>query len=140
MTPRQIELVENSWDFVVMNSNEAGINFYNRLFEIDPSLRALFKEDIKSQSQKLIALITFAVHKLHNFNEIISDVKALGLRHRRYEVKPEYYATVAEALLWTLEKGLGSQWTQEMKEAWVTLYTILSKTMIEAASEEKVAI
>jgi len=138
MTTKQIELVENSWDFVLMNTTEAGIIFYNRLFEIDPSLRNLFKGDIKSQSQKLISLITFAVHKLNSLDEILTDVKALGMRHNKYNVKEEHYATVAQALLWTLEKGLGNQWNEELKNAWVTLYTVLSKTMIEAAKEEKV--
>ena len=138
MTPKQIELVENSWDFVLMNTTEAGIIFYNRLFEIDPSLRTLFKGDIKSQSQKLVSLITFAVHKLNSLDEILSDVKALGMRHNKYHVKEEHYATVAQALLWTLEKGLGDRWNEELKNAWVTLYTVLSKTMIAAAKEEKV--
>lgn len=140
MTPRQIELVENSWDFILMNTNEAGIIFYNRLFEIDPSLKSLFKEDIKSQSQKLVSLITFAVHKLSNFSEIISDVRALGMRHRTYKVKPEYYQTVGKALLSTLEKGLGDQWNRETKEAWATLYDTLSQIMIEASREEKAAV
>ena len=140
MTPRQIELVENSWDFVLTNTAEGGVIFYDKLFELDPSLRSLFKDDIKLQSQKLISLITFAVHKLNSLEEIISDVKALGARHRGYQVKPEYYLTVAEALLWTLGKGLGNQWNEELKEAWVTLYTRLSNTMIEAAKEEKVVI
>ncbi|GHN02191.1 hemoglobin [Cytophagales bacterium WSM2-2] len=139
MTPRQIELVENSWDYVLMNTAEAGIIFYNKLFELDPSLRAMFKEDIKSQSQKLVSLITFAVHKLNTLDEIISDVKALGARHKGYKVKPAHYTTVAEALLWTLGQGLGEQWTEEVKEAWVSLYTVLSKTMIEAAEEKVVA-
>lgn len=140
MTQRQIDLVESSWDFILTNTNEAGMIFYEKLFEIDPNLRPLFKADIKAQSQKLISLLTFAVHKLNNFNEIVTDVKALGQRHKNYQVKPEHYNTVAEALLWTLEKGLGEQWDEEMKEAWVTLYQTISKVMIEAANEEKVKV
>ncbi|GHN02421.1 hemoglobin [Cytophagales bacterium WSM2-2] len=132
MTPKQIELIEDSWDFILMNTDEAGIIFYKRLFELNPALRPLFKEDIKSQAQKLVSLITFAVHKLNNFNEIVSDVKALGLRHKGYKVKPEYYITVAEALLWTLESGLGNEWNEEVKEAWIKLYETLSKIMLEA--------
>jgi hemoglobin-like flavoprotein len=132
MTPKQIELVENSWDFILLNTQEAGVIFYGKLFELDPSLKALFKEDIKSQSQKLVALITFAVHKLNNINDIVADVKALGQRHKKYNVQPAHYATVATALLWTLEAGLKEQWNDELKSAWVAVYTILSNTMIEA--------
>lgn len=139
MTKRQIELVENSWDYVLLNTADAGSLFYGRLFESDPSLRALFSTDIAAQSQKLISLITFAVHKLHSLEEIISDVKALGTRHKGYKVKPEYYATVGVALLWTLEKGLGDQWNEETSQAWEILYATLSKVMIDASTEELVA-
>jgi len=135
LTARQIELVENSWDFVILNTKEAGEIFYGRLFTLDPSLRPLFKGDIQAQAERLIAMISFAVHKLNTISEIVADVKSLGVRHKNYNVKPEHYSTVAEALLWTLEKGLGSQWTDETKTAWITVYTILSKTMIDAANE-----
>jgi nitric oxide dioxygenase len=136
MTERQIQLVENSWDFIILNTSEAGELFYGRLFQIDPELRKLFKDDNSAQAKKLVNMITFVVHKLGNLDEIVKDVVALGERHAGYHVKPEYYGTVANALLWTLEKALGDQWNEEMKEAWVTAYTILSTTMIKAAAEK----
>jgi nitric oxide dioxygenase len=137
MTSRQIELVENSWEFILRNTNDAGAIFYSRLFEINPTLRTLFKEDIESQAQKLVSLITFAVHKLYNLEEILDDVKALGARHAKYNVKSEHYASVANALLWTLEKSLNAQWTEEMEDAWISVYNTLSKTMIDAAEDAR---
>ena len=89
MTPKQIDLIENSWDFVILNTEDAGQKFYTRLFEIDPSLRTLFPADMREQAQKLIALITFAVHKLNTLESIVKDVQALGVRHKGYHVKPE---------------------------------------------------
>ncbi len=132
LTSHQIKLVESSWDYILINSKEAGTIFYEKLFSIAPELRELFKGDINSQSQKLISLITFAVHKLNNFNEIVSDVIALGIRHKGYKVKPEHFPIVGEALLWTLGKGLGDRWNEETKLAWATTYNTLAKTMIEA--------
>lgn len=132
MTPKQIELIEQSWDFVLLNSSEVGMHFYDLLFQLDPNLRPLFKQDIKSQSQKLVSLITFAVRKINNLNSILADVEALGVRHKNYNVKSEHYATVAAALLRTLEKCMGNKWNGELKQAWVELYTTLSKIMIDA--------
>ena len=140
MTPKQIENVERTWDFVVLNTTEAGKIFYNRLFEIDPKLRSLFKDNMESQEQKLISMITFVVHKLNNLNDVVKDVKALGERHKNYKVLPEYYNTVGAALLRTLEQALGPKWNDEVREAWTKAYTILSSTMIEAAAaKSKVA-
>jgi hemoglobin-like flavoprotein len=50
-------------------------------------------------------------------------------------VKPEYYATVAEALLWTLGEGLGDDFTPETKQAWVETYTTLATVMQQAAGQ-----
>jgi hemoglobin-like flavoprotein len=135
MTPKQIELVENSWDLILHDTKNAGMIFYARLFEIAPELKPLFKESPEAQAQKLESLITFAVHKLNTLDEIVNDVKSLGKRHKKYNVKPEHYGIVAEALLWTLEKALQEKWNKEMKDAWVAVYTVLSTTMIGAAQE-----
>lgn len=135
LSSKQIQLVEESWDFVILNTQQAGVIFYDRLFEIAPQFRSYFKEDINSQSRKLVALISFAVHKLGSLDQIVDDVKALGERHRLYKVKDEDYAIVGNALLWTLEKALGNKWDAETKEAWVLVYTILSQIMIEASNK-----
>jgi hemoglobin-like flavoprotein len=137
MNQSQIDAVEETWDFVVLNSADAGRIFYSKLFELDPSLRALFKDNIDEQARKLVSLITFIVHKLDNLDTVINDVISLGKRHAAYKVKAEHFATVGQALLWTLEKSLQDRWTQETKLAWIEVYTILSKTMIQAMNERE---
>lgn len=132
MTPKQIDIIEETWDFVITNTEEAGQLFYDRLFKESPQLRPLFKGDMRDQERKLISLITFAVSKLRNIDEIIDDVRALGTRHKHYGVKDDYYTNVASALLWTLEQGLGNKWTAEVKEAWTTLYMSLADIMTKA--------
>ena len=135
MTKKQIELVQGSWEFILYNTKDAGMIFYSRLFEIAPELRPLFKESPEAQAQKLVSLLAFAIQKLDNIGEIVNDVKLLGKRHKKYNVRPEHYAIVAQALLWTLEKALQEKWNDEIKDAWVAVYTVLSSTMINAAEE-----
>lgn len=133
MTPRQKELVQSSWAQVVPIADTAASLFYGRLFELDPSLKPLFTSDIKEQGRKLMTMITVAVKGLDDLNALVPAVQALGKRHTGYGVKDEHYATVATALLWTLEKGLGDAWNDEVKDAWVAVYTILADTMKKAA-------
>lgn len=132
MTIRQIELIEDSWDFVITNAAGAAQLFYQRLFQESPHLKDLFKGDMREQERKLTSLITFAVRKLRNIEEIVDDVKALGTRHHGYGVKTEDYNDVALALLWTLEQGLGTRWNDEVCDAWTTLYGLLAETMRSA--------
>ena len=134
MTPRQKELVQTSWEKVVPISDTAASLFYGRLFELDPALKPLFTSDIKEQGRKLMTMITTAVRALDNLPGLVPAVQALGRRHTGYGVKDSHYATVGEALLWTLEKGLGADFTAETKEAWVVVYTLLANTMKDAAA------
>lgn len=135
MTQKQIKLVEDSWDFIITNTEEAGAIFYKRLFEQSPHLRSLFKDNTREQERKLISLITFAVSKLNNLDEIMNDVKALGTRHKGYGVKDEHYNDVATALLWTIQTALGNRWNDEVKEAWTTLYVTLAGIMSKAPAK-----
>jgi hemoglobin-like flavoprotein len=134
MTPKQIELVQTTWEKVVPIADQAAGLFYNRLFELDPELKPMFKSDIKEQGKKLMQMITVAVRGLKDLGKLVPAVEDLGRRHVGYGVRKKDYETVGAALLWTLEKGLGDAFTPEVKEAWVTVYGLLSGTMQKAAS------
>lgn len=135
MTPAQIEEVKRSFALVVPISDQAGMLFYGRLFELDPALRGLFKSDIETQSKKLMQMIAVAVNGLDRLDTIVPAVQALGTRHADYGVTDAHYDTVAAALLWTLEQGLGDAFTPAAREAWTEAYLLLAGTMKAAARE-----
>jgi hemoglobin-like flavoprotein len=132
MTPEQIELVQTTWDKVKPNSEAVAEMFYARLFELDPSLRPLFKGDMKEQGKKLVATLNLAVSSLTKLEEILPAVQDLGRRHVEYGVPDESYQTVGAALLDTLGKGLGDDFTDDVKGAWTLTYVTLSNVMLEA--------
>jgi class 3 adenylate cyclase/hemoglobin-like flavoprotein len=131
----QVELVQSSFEKVKPISDKAAELFYQRLFELSPSLRSLFKGDMKQQEGKLMATLGLAVQGLRQPEQIIPVVQDLGRRHAGYGVKDEYYDTVGEALLWTLAQGLGVEFTTPVRKAWEEAYTFLSEIMKEAAAE-----
>jgi hemoglobin-like flavoprotein len=135
MSPEEIRIVKSTWSMVEPISDTAANLFYNRLFELDPALKPMFKSDLGEQKKKLMQTLSFAVAGLNNLDGLLPVVRQLGKRHVGYGVKDEHYDTVAAALLWTLEKGLGPEWTPEAKAAWTTVYLALAGTMKEAAKE-----
>jgi hemoglobin-like flavoprotein len=140
MTQQQIYHVKSTWAVVsTLDAEAVGGLFYNRLFEIAPQLRHMFHAPVNEQSRKLLSMIGYVINKLDKLDEIIDEVAKLARRHVQYGVKDSHYSTVAEALLWTLEKGLGDQWTPEVKEAWVCCYTLLANAMIEAGKTAEAA-
>ena len=139
MDAQTIALVQASFEKVVPIADVAADLFYTRLFELDPSLRPMFKADLSEQKKQLMQILTVAVRGLNRLDEIVPAVQALGRRHAGYHVRPEHYATVAAALLWTLEQGLGAAFTPELKAAWVEVYTVLADTMIAAQRDAQTA-
>ncbi|WP_037577248.1 globin family protein [Sporocytophaga myxococcoides] len=130
----QISLVKKSWESAYKIQDVAGPLFYNRLFEIAPEVRYMFAQtNLQEQSKKLFQMLNYIIQRLHNLDDIIDEVASLAGRHVKYGVKERHYQIVGEALLWTLEKGLGELWNSETKESWVKTYTILSSAMIGAS-------
>jgi hemoglobin-like flavoprotein len=127
------ELVQASFAKVAPIAGIAADLFYKRLFELDPSLRSMFKPDMTEQKKKLMQMIAAAVRGLDDLNSLVPVLRDLGARHAGYGVKDKHYDTVAEALLWTLKQGLGTDFTPETKQAWIAVYTILATTMKDAA-------
>ncbi|MEM6473805.1 MAG: globin family protein [Planctomycetota bacterium] len=140
MTPEQITIVQSTWEKVKPISEQAAELFYGRLFELDPSLKPLFKGDMKEQGRKLMATLNLAVTSLTKLEEIIPAVQDLGRRHVKYGVPDESYQTVGQALLWTLEQGLGDAFTDEARDAWTVTYVTLSSVMLDAAHEDETAV
>lgn len=134
MTPEQIALVEQSFAKILPIKDRAVGLMYERLFELDPSLRALFKGDMARQRSMLAIAIAMIVHGLKNPDVVIPALQEMGRRHAGYGVEPEHYAMVGKALLWALEQGLGESFTPATRAAWVEAYGLIASTMIEAAA------
>jgi hemoglobin-like flavoprotein len=139
VSPAEIQLVKDSFRKIVPIADQAAALFYARLFELDPALRPLFRGDMAEQGRKLMTMIATAVSALERLDAIVPAVRALGIRHAGYQIADEHYATVGAALLWTLEKGLGPEFTSEVRTAWITTYSLLANTMMEAAREARAA-
>ena len=133
LTTEQISLIRDSWEKVVPISDKAAELFYGKLFELDPSVRALFKGDMAEQGKKLMTMIGVAVDNADKLDEIVPAIQEMGVRHLEYGVKTSHYDTVGQALLWTLGQGLGDAFTPEVKMAWTDVYTLLATTMMDAA-------
>ena len=95
----------------------------------------MFPKDLKEQKTKLMAMIAAAVGGLHDLKTLVPHVKALGARHAGYGVTVAHYGIVGEALMWTLERGLGDAFTPEVRSAWAKVYGMLAGTMQTGAIE-----
>ena len=133
MNSMQVKLVQESFAKVIPISEQAAVLFYDRLFEVAPSVKAMFPNDMTEQRKKLMMMLAAVVNGLANLQSILPAASALAKRHVNYGARAEHYPVVGGALLWTLEKGLGEAWTPEVAAAWTAAYGTLSGYMISEA-------
>jgi hemoglobin-like flavoprotein len=140
MTPTQQELIRSTWAQVTPIADTAAQLFYERLFELDPALRRLFsRTDMEAQRTNLMQTLTVVVKSIDNLAPLIPAVEALGRRHAGYGVQAKHYATVGQALLDTLQAGLGDAFTRDAREAWGDAYELLAGVMLAAGGEARAA-
>jgi len=137
MNSQEIALIKSSFQKIAPVADQAAAIFYARLFELDPSLRALFRGDMAGQGRQLMQLLGLAVNGLDRLEVLAPVIRQLGMRHAGYDVRDEHYESVGEALLWTLGKGLGAEFTAEMQAAWARVYWLIAETMKAGARDAR---
>lgn len=132
MKPEQIKLVKKTWKILMgIDPKIIGDVFYSKLFADHPSLRKMFPTEMDKQYIKLVDMLSSIIMSLDQIESVSSDIVAMAKRHTGYGVKPAHYDMVGSALIWTLQKGLGAEWNQEVESAWNSCYQSLADTMIQ---------
>jgi hemoglobin-like flavoprotein len=135
MTHEQITLVRRSWAiFRKIDPQLVGGVFYDKLFTDQPGLKNLFSISMSLQAQKLVDMLSILILHLDDMEFVSEEMQGLIVRHEKLGVRPEHYAPVGQALLWTLQQGLGNEWTEEMNNAWRSCYDVLADQMTGATT------
>lgn len=135
LTAEQSYLVRKSFARVERQSHVAALVFYQRLFELDPTLRPLFKSDIEVQAAKLIDMLAACISLLEKPEELSATLENLGARHVAYGVKKAHYETVGTSLIDMLKRVLGADFTPEVRHAWMVLYEAIATAMLKGAAD-----
>jgi hemoglobin-like flavoprotein len=129
MTPDQVKLIRESFAKVAPVSDRLAALFYQRLFEIAPEVKPLFKSDIEQQGRKFMATLTVAVSSLDHFENLKPALGALARQHAHLGVHKDYFSPLGESLIWALERGLGESFGESTRDAWQAAYALLADTM-----------
>ena len=138
LTASEIVLIRDSFDRVSVGLRFSR-NYYARLFEIAPELRALFPDDLSIQLRKLMEMLAALVEKLDRPHELMLALEALGAQHRDYGVAPAHFAPVGQALFETLQGELGPTFDDATRRAWIALYALCATWMQQSFPRERCA-
>jgi NAD(P)H-flavin reductase/hemoglobin-like flavoprotein len=131
-----VAALQRSWSTIDQLGDRAAAYFYAVLFTLDPRLRELFPTAMSGQRERFLAALGHIVSHVDDQSQLEAFLRQLGRDHRRFEVRPEHYPLVRQALLHTLARGLGEAWTPELAADWTEAYEIVSQTMIAAGADD----
>jgi hemoglobin-like flavoprotein len=134
VNPAQQDLVRATFAKLAVMPEVAGALFYQRLFDVNPELRPLFKNDMRVQGVKLMTMLAAVVYNLHEPGQVMPAIRDLGVWHIGYGVKLADYDALEDALLWALAQALGDDFTPAVRDAWTVCYRELAGEMKTAAS------
>lgn len=120
-------LITESFTRIAPISEKVAEVFYNRLFEIAPDTKPLFKTtDMTEQGRKMMQTIATAVGAVYTLDAIAPEMEALGKRHIAYGVTAEQYDHIGDALIWAMEQSLGEDFSPETSAAWKKVYALIA--------------
>lgn len=134
MDTASIALVESTFTAVTPFTDQLSRLFYERLFQLDPSVRAMFPADLVAQRQKLIDELAAIVDSLGRLHELVARTTDLGSRHEAYGVEPHHYDLVLDALLYALTTCIPQAMTPAATLAWRRAYHLIAETMMHGAA------
>jgi hemoglobin-like flavoprotein len=129
MKKKQAQLIKQSWKRIEPMAQEAGEEFYRKLFNSEPLIRHMFKTDIAGQALKLTTTLAYVVENIDHLSSLRPQIRQLGQRHIDYGAQPEHYQVVCECMLKVLSDGMKEEWVPELAEAWSDLLHWISDNM-----------
>lgn len=130
-----VEALEESFDLVAPQGDELMRKFYDRLFEVAPSVQPLFADvDMDRQRQALLNMLVVLRESLRDLDDIVPDLEDLGARHVEYGARPEHYPVVGEVLIGSMADIAGDAWKPGYTAAWQEAYGVVQDVMVSGAS------
>ena len=133
MDPNAIELVRSTYAAAASHSDRVSQVFYERLFGLDPAVRAMFPDDMNAQRQKLMDELTLIVESLGNVHALVARTTDLGARHAGYGVEAHHYELVLDALIHALCVCVPDVMDAAAIAAWRRAYHLIAETMLHGA-------
>jgi NAD(P)H-flavin reductase/hemoglobin-like flavoprotein len=129
-------LLKESWNLVEEQQDKVAGYFYARMFLSNPHLRGLFPVQMDVQRARLLGAIVTAVQTVDDPERFDDYLRALGRDHRKFQVVPEHYDVVRDALLEAMRTFGGEQWDLPYEQAWRDAYDLIARRMIAGAVED----
>ena len=133
LTTAQIALILDSFQRLKPDVEAASVLFYERLFEIAPELRSMFRSDMAGQGMRFMSTLGEIIQLLDNPDALRPHLERLAKGHAAFGVKPEHFKPMGQALIQTMRETLDEDFSEAAADAWEAAYAHMAGEMIALA-------
>ena len=124
------KILRDSFELVAQRTPDLTARFYDALFRRRPDLQPMFQSRPRAlQEQMLGEALGAVLDHLEDAPWLKRQLAALGARHAEYGVTRAMYDDVGAALLETLAKSAGNDWTATVEDQWKQAYAAICELM-----------
>ena len=127
-------LIEAGWNAAIAAPGDFAADFYANLFKAAPVVVGLFPGDMTEQQGRLTHTLGEAVALVHTPAHLMLLLRASGVRHHHYDVKPAYFSSMRNVLIDTIATRAGKTFTAEHQQAWEEFFDNMSVVMLHGMS------
>ncbi|HEY8373709.1 MAG TPA: FAD-binding oxidoreductase [Pseudonocardiaceae bacterium] len=131
-----MRMIRDTFAIVEPQLDDVAKLFYGMLFSIAPQTRELFPANMEVQRSRLLRALVHVVQMVDRPDELVPFLRQLGRDHRKFGVVSSHYEAVGTALLAAVKHYAGEAWTPVVERAWAEAYTIMARTMQDAAAAD----
>ena len=128
MTPHHARLVQQSFANITNHPQTIGIRLCAKLFELAPGMRARFPGDLTQHIDKMMELISMTVCAADQLESVAPVLRSVGRVHG--DVESHHFMVFEKVLVWTLAAELGDRFDENVREAWLLLYSKIVQQMM----------
>ena len=139
MTREQVLLVQRSFQALTPQRNRIAGIFLAQLFVREPSLRSVFRGDLRAHGAELFEGLAAIVDSLDRLYPIVPALEWLAVQSARRGVGERHYGAIVEAMLAAFRDGLGEAITPQVEQAWRAAIGRVSAVMVAALEAEPLA-
>ncbi len=137
LTKEDANNIVSSWQSLAGKELETMTSFYNALFKMAPEVRFYFPDDMGTLSKKLQMTLDVVIDNIHDVDALIPELHKLGRYHKnKVGVESSHYPFVVKALVFTIRKAMGNDYTDEIGESWRKILVFVSRHMIAAPPKD----
>jgi len=117
------------------NISDLGAICHKKLFSLSDDVQNYFYKPNTMVAYILEKVLYILSNLSHEPVAIAHEIRALGMRHIKYNIPPIHFPLFGKSLIYTFSSTMEGFWTDEIEHAWLSVFDFVCRCMTRSVNE-----